>query len=69
MPDQTPYQAAKLSQDELNRLAEQVARILALQKLEDGSTIEAIAFGRSTMSKVCSAASRGCEIHTSAAAA
>jgi hypothetical protein len=58
-----------LSREDLNRIAEQVAKILGLQQLDDGSTAEAAAlFGRSTMSKVCSARSVGCEIHTGAAA-
>jgi hypothetical protein len=57
-----------LSREELSRVAEQVARILGLQQMEDGGAAESI-FGRSTMSKVCSAKSNGCEIRTGAMAA
>jgi len=66
MPERIP--TAALPPEEIKEIAEQVVRILALQELEDGSAVAGL-FARSTMSKVCSSKSVGCEIQTGALAA
>ncbi len=61
MAEQTAVKTANLSQDDLNRIAEQVARILDLQKLDDLGAESAL-FVRSTRSGVCSTKSTACDI-------
>jgi len=60
---------SRTSTEDIKRIAEQVARILGLQQLEDGGLAEGGLFARSTMSKVCSSKSVGCEIKTAELAA
>ena len=68
MPDQPKVETGGLSTEAVNRIAEQVARILDLQKLDDLSADSALAV-RSTRSGICSTNSNACDIKGGAATA